>query len=74
MGFLSAPADAVLNLTEAVGKKVEEVGYRFIPGFSKFDKAMQVVADKLNKALGLEEEGSIESGIVAEGAVRSDML
>lgn len=35
---------------------------------------MQVVADKLNKALGLEEEGSIESGIVAEGAVRSDML
>lgn len=28
MGFLSAPADAVLNLTEAVGKKVEEVSAR----------------------------------------------
>jgi hypothetical protein len=32
MGILAAPASALLDFTEAVGKKVEQVGLKYIPG------------------------------------------
>lgn len=50
-----------------------QVGFKYVPGFHRFDRAMQVVADKLNLALGLEVENAGET-IVPQSQIRSDML
>lgn len=70
MPILAAAGDAL----EKLGTKVEEVGFKYIPGFDKFDKAMQKVADTINDKLGLEPTESADSTFADSRAGRSDAV